>query len=80
MVQNNLVPKDFEKVLQQLREEFGECPDCRNPLVPLRSFKFEGTNYCEVCYRHHVEVKHGLKEEVLSKEEFQQKNIVEVTT
>ncbi|MFH1591464.1 MAG: hypothetical protein ABIC95_06065 [archaeon] len=49
------LPKDFAKVMNQLRKDFGTCPECSEPLVPLLSFKHNGVTYCQNCYKRLLE-------------------------
>ena len=44
------LPPDFAKVQAELRKEFGKCPKCPAPLIPLQSFKVDGVWHCEKCY------------------------------
>lgn len=44
------IPEDYEEAMEELREKFGECPNCTTVLTPLQSFKIDGKMYCNSCY------------------------------
>lgn len=65
------LPSDFAKVQAELRKEFGKCPNCPAPLIPLQAFKVDGQMYCESCYSNimHLRYKGGIKKEIFERRE-----------